>query len=117
MLVKTYGSAVEGIHAQLITVEVNVAKGDFGIVIVGLPDNAVKESWARIFTAFRNTGWDPPRKKVTVNMAPADLRKVGSGYDLSIALGILAADEQIQARNYIDMLFWGSFRLMVPYKP
>ena len=111
MLVKTYGSAVEGIHAQLITVEVNVAKGDFGIVIVGLPDNAVKESWARIFTAFRNTGWDPPRKKVTVNMAPADLRKVGSGYDLSIALGILAADEQIQAPELHRYVILGELSL------
>ncbi|MEM6630564.1 MAG: YifB family Mg chelatase-like AAA ATPase [Bacteroidota bacterium] len=111
MLVKTYGSAVEGIHAQLITVEVNVAPGDFGIIIVGLPDNAVKESWARIFTAFRNTGWDPPRKKVTVNMAPADLRKVGSGYDLSIALGILAADEQIQAPELHRYVILGELSL------
>ena len=111
MLVKTYGSAVEGIHAQLITVEVNVAQGEFGIVIVGLPDNAVKESWARIFTAFRNTGWDPPRKKVTVNLAPADLRKVGSGYDLPIALGVLAGDGQIQASNLERYVILGELSL------
>ena len=111
MLVKTYGSAVEGIHAQLITVEVNVAQGEFGIVIVGLPDNAVKESWARIFTAFRNTGWDPPRKRVTVNLAPADLRKVGSGYDLSIALGILAGDGKIHAPNLDQYVILGELSL------
>jgi magnesium chelatase family protein len=97
MLVKTYGSAVEGIHATLITIEVNVAKGEFGLVIVGLPDNAVKESWARIMTAFKNNDLKFPRSKVVVNMAPADLRKVGSGYDLPIALGVLAASGEISA--------------------
>ena len=117
MLVKTYGSAVEGIHAQLITVEVNVAMGEFGIVIVGLPDNAVKESWARIFTAFRNTGWDRTRKKVTVNMAPADLRKVGSGYDLAIALGILAADGQIVAPDIDQYVILGELSLDGSLRP
>ncbi len=111
MLVKTYGSAVEGIHATLITVEVNVAQGDFGIIIVGLPDNAVKESWARVFTAFRNIGYEPPRKKVTVNMAPADIRKVGSAYDLSIALGILTADEQIHAPTISEYVIMGELSL------
>lgn len=111
MLVKTYGSAVEGIQATLITVEVNVAKGDFGIVIVGLPDNAVKESWARIFTSFKNNGHEPPRKKTIVNMAPADIRKVGSAYDLPIALGILAADGKIQADKMGDYLIMGELSL------
>ncbi|MCL4142537.1 UNVERIFIED_CONTAM: hypothetical protein GTU68_005454 [Idotea baltica] len=76
------------------------------MVIVGLPDNAVKESWARIMTAYRNNDLKFPRSKVVVNMAPADIRKVGSGYDLPIALGVLAADGQIddsQISNYLIM--------------
>lgn len=111
MLVKTYACAVEGIHATLITVEVNVARGDFGMVIVGLPDNAVKESWARIFTSFKNNEFEPPRKKVIVNMAPADIRKVGSAYDLPIALGILAADGVIQAEGISDYVIMGELSL------
>lgn len=111
MLVKTYACAVEGIHATLITVEVNVARGEFGMVIVGLPDNAVKESWARIFTSFKNNEFEPPRKKVIVNMAPADIRKVGSAYDLPIALGILAADGVIQADGISDYVIMGELSL------
>ena len=111
MLVKTYGSAVEGIHATLITLEVNVAKGEFGLIIVGLPDNAVRESWARIMTSFRNNGHRLPRSKVVVNMAPADIRKVGSAYDLPIALGVLAADEKISAKRIGDYLIMGELSL------
>jgi len=111
MLVKTYGSAVEGIHASLITVEVNVAKGEFGLVIVGLPDNAVKESWARVKTAFQNNGHQLPRKKVVVNMAPADVKKVGSAYDLPIALGLLAADQKMSADFINDYLIMGELSL------
>ncbi|MCI4669500.1 MAG: YifB family Mg chelatase-like AAA ATPase [Bacteroidia bacterium] len=111
MLVKAYGSAVEGIHASLITIEVNVAKGEFGLVIVGLPDNAVKESWARIKTAFQNNGHQLPRKKVVVNMAPADVKKVGSAYDLPIALGLLAADKVISAEQIQDYLIMGELSL------
>ncbi|MEM8899603.1 MAG: magnesium chelatase domain-containing protein, partial [Bacteroidota bacterium] len=77
MLVKTFGSAVEGIHATLITVEVDVATGQFGYFLVGLPDNAVKESKFRIMTALRNNGLDIPRKRIVINMAPADIPKVG----------------------------------------
>jgi len=117
MLIKTYGSAVEGIHATIITVEVNVAQGEFGIIIVGLPDNAVKESWARVFTAFRNIGYDPPRKKITVNMAPADIRKVGSAYDLPIALGILAADGQIEAPHISQYVIIGELSLDGKLRP
>lgn len=111
MLVKTYGSAVEGIHATLITIEVNVAKGEFGLVIVGLPDNAVRESWARIMTAFRNNDHRLPRSKVVVNMAPADIRKVGSAYDLPIALGVLAADNKISSEKIGDYLIMGELSL------
>ncbi|MEO1213395.1 MAG: YifB family Mg chelatase-like AAA ATPase [Bacteroidota bacterium] len=111
MLVRTYGSAVEGIHASQITIEVNVAPGEFGLVIVGLPDNAVKESWARIMTAFRNNELVFPRSKVVVNMAPADIRKVGSAYDLPIALGVLAGDGQIQADLIGDYVIMGEMSL------
>ncbi len=111
MLVKTHSCAVEGIHALMITVETNVAAGEFGMVIVGLPDNAVKESWARVFTSFRNVGYEPPRKKIVVNLAPADVRKVGSHYDLPIALGILAADGLIDAPNIEDYVILGELSL------
>jgi magnesium chelatase family protein len=92
MLVKTFGSALFGIHAITITVEVNI---DIGVnfQMVGLPDVAVKESQQRIDSALRNYGYKIPGKKVVINMAPADIRKEGSSYDLTIAVGILAADK------------------------
>ena len=117
MLVKTYGSAVEGIQATLITIEVNVAQGQFGLVIVGLPDNAVRESWSRIMTAFRNHGHRLPRSKIVVNMAPADIRKVGSAYDLPIALGVLAADGKIDAEALSQYLIMGELSLDGSLRP
>ena len=95
MMVKTHGSAVYGINAHTITIEVNVTPDGAKFFLVGLPDNAVKESWTRITTAFKNNGYQFPRKKVVVNMAPADIKKEGSAYDLAIAIGVLAADEQL----------------------
>jgi magnesium chelatase family protein len=101
MFVKTFGSAVYGVNACTITVEVNVS-GDGGkFFLVGLPDNAVKESWLRIMTAFKNNGLNFPRKKIVVNMAPADIKKEGSAYDLTIAAGLLAADGQIRNADEI----------------
>ncbi|POY39071.1 magnesium chelatase [Solitalea longa] len=94
MLVKTFGSAVFGVQAITITVEVNVTAG-IKYFIVGLPDNAVKESYQRIEAAIKNTDFHLPRMKIVVNMAPADIRKEGSAYDLTIATGILAASGQI----------------------
>lgn len=94
MLIKTFGSAVYGVDALTITVEVNIATG-IRFFMVGLPDNAVKESHQRISAALKNNGLKIPGKEITVNMAPADIRKEGSAYDLTIALGILAASEQI----------------------
>lgn len=94
MLIKTYGSAVYGVNAMNITVEVNAGDGT-GYFLIGLPDNAVKESQWRIETAFKNTGLKMPRKKVVINMAPADIRKEGSAYDLTIAVGMLAVSDQI----------------------
>jgi magnesium chelatase family protein len=94
MLVKTYSSAVFGIDATTITIEVNVDQG-VNFFLVGLPDSAVKESQQRIKAALKNNNYKYPGKEITVNMAPADIRKEGSIYDLPIALGIMAASEQI----------------------
>ena len=94
MLVKTFGSAVYGVEAITITVEVNVTEG-LHTFIVGLADNAVKESIQRIESAIKNNGYYMPRTKVVVNLAPAGIRKYGSAFDLPIAMGILAGSEQI----------------------
>ncbi|AHM61845.1 Mg chelatase-like protein [Flammeovirgaceae bacterium 311] len=94
MLAKTYGSAVFGVNARLITIEVNVAQGT-KFFMVGLPDNAVKESEQRVDSALKHLGYRMPRQRVVVNLAPADIRKEGSSYDLPIALGILQASEQL----------------------
>lgn len=95
MLVKTYGSAVYGVDAVTITIEVSTDKSGAKYHMVGLPDNAVKESWQRVETALKEVGYKMPRYKIVVNLAPADIRKEGSAYDLAIAIGILVASEQI----------------------
>ncbi len=95
MLVKTYGSAVYGVDAITITVEVNVMKGK-NYFIVGLPDNAIKESLQRVESALKTNGYLMPRIKLLVNLAPANIRKSGSAFDLPIAIGILAGSGQIK---------------------
>ena len=110
MLRKVYGSAVFGVDATTITVEVNVDNG-IGYHLVGLPDNAIKESNYRIAAALQNNGYKIPGKKITINMAPADLRKEGSAYDLTLAVGILAASGQINAENLEDFLIMGELSL------
>lgn len=110
MLVKVYGSSVFGIEATTITVEVNVAKG-IGYHLVGLPDSAIKESSYRIEAALQNIGYKLPGKKITLNMAPADLHKEGSAYDLTLALGILTASSQIKAENISDYIIMGELSL------
>ncbi|RYY35370.1 MAG: ATP-binding protein [Sphingobacteriaceae bacterium] len=110
MLVKTYGSAVYGIQAITITVEVNIAPGT-KYFIVGLPDNAIKESYFRIESALKNCGFKMPRQQVVVNMAPADIRKEGSAYDLTIATGVLAASGQIEVENLDKYLIMGELSL------
>ena len=110
MLRKVYGSAVFGVDATTITVEVNVDNG-IGYHLVGLPDNAIKESNYRIAAALQNNGYKIPGKKITINMAPADLRKEGSAYDLTLAIGILAASSQINAENLEDFLIMGELSL------
>lgn len=110
MLVKTYGSAVHGINSTTITVEVDVSKG-INFFMVGLPDSAVKESHHRIETALKHTGYKIPGKRIVVNMAPADIRKEGSAYDLPIAVGILAASEQIKADAVHEYIIMGELSL------
>ena len=106
MLTKVYGSAVFGVDATTITVEVNVDNG-IGYHLVGLPDNAIKESNYRIAAALQNNGHRIPGKKLILNMSPADLRKEGSAYDLTLAMGILVAtgqiSETIPLKDYIIM--------------
>ncbi len=111
MLAKTYGSAVYGVDANIITVETNVAGQGVNFYMVGLPDNAVKESQSRIRAALKNVGYKVPGKTITINMAPADLRKEGSAYDLTIAAGILAASGQMKAPNISDYLIMGELSL------
>ena len=110
MLVKIYGSAVSGIHATTITIEVDVAQG-IKFFLVGLPDNAVKESEQRISAALKNNGYRIPGKKITINMAPADIRKEGSAYDLPLAIGILAASQQITSDKVSNYLIMGELSL------
>lgn len=110
MLVKTYGSAVHGIKATTITIETNIGSG-VNFFIVGLPDNAIKESHQRIEAALKNIGFHVPRKNITINMAPADIRKEGSAYDLTIAIGILGASEQIKADRISDYMIMGELSL------
>ena len=110
MLVKTYGSAVQGVDAVTITVEVNVSRGA-NFYLVGLPDAAVKESQQRIESALRQHNYKIPGKKVVINMAPADIRKEGSAYDLTLAVGILAASEQISTDDIDKYIIMGELSL------
>lgn len=118
MLVKTYGSAVFGIEATTITIEVSISQG-FAFYLVGLPDNAVKESQQRIESALRSYNKKMPGRKVVINMAPADIRKEGSAYDLPLAIGILAADEQVKPDKIGEYIVMGELSLdgsVVPIK-
>ena len=110
MLAKVYGSAVFGVEATTIIAEVNIDKG-IGYHLVGLPDNAIKESNFRIAAALLNNGYRIPGKKITLNLAPADMRKEGSAYDLTLALGILTASGQIQSENLEQYIIMGELSL------
>lgn len=96
MLARVFSAAVNGIEAYPVEVEVNAGYGDTVIVIVGLPDAAVKESRDRVATALSNSGFKLPMGRCTINLAPADVKKEGPSFDLPIALGILAASEQME---------------------
>jgi magnesium chelatase family protein len=110
MLVKTFGSAVHGINATTITIEVDVSQG-INFFIVGLPDSAVKESQQRIDSALRTNGYRMPGRKVVINMAPADIRKEGSAYDLPLSIGVLAASEQIETNSLDKFIMMGELSL------
>ena len=116
MLVKTYGSAVHGVDAIIITIEVNISKG-VNFVLVGLPDNAVKESQQRIDSALGEINYRIPKKKVVINLAPADIKKEGSFYDLPLAIGILAASEQINNEHIGEYVIMGELSLDGTLKP
>ncbi len=110
MLVKTYGSAVSGVDAYTITIEVSVTQG-IRFHLVGLPDNAVKESQQRIESALKISEYKWPGHKIVINMAPADIRKEGSSYDLPLAIGILAASSQISTRHIGEYIVMGELSL------
>lgn len=110
MLAKTFGSAVYGIEAITITIEVNISSG-LNYFVVGLPDNAVKESMLRIESALNNSVFQMPRQRIIVNLAPADIRKEGSAYDLTIAIGILSASGQFFSSRLEQYLILGELSL------
>jgi len=106
MIEKVIGCALEGIEAQKVEVEVNVSRGA-KFLLVGLPDNAVKESHYRISAALKNIGFKILVKEIIINLAPADLKKEGSAYDLPIALAILCASGQIKLGLFKDYVVMG----------
>lgn len=116
MLVKTFGYAVHGINATKVTVEVNIGTG-VNFYLVGLPDSAVKESQQRIDTSLKHNGYKIPGKLITVNMAPADIRKEGSAYDLTIAVGILAASDQMKSDKISNYVIMGELALDGEIRP
>lgn len=110
MLVKTFAAAVQGISATIITIEVNCTKG-VQFFLVGLPDVAVRESHERIISALQVNGYKFPRNRIVINMAPADIRKEGSAYDLPLAIGILAGAEQISSDKLSQYMLMGELSL------
>ena len=117
MFVKTYAGAIVGIDALKVTVEVNLTGGGLGLYLVGLPDNAVKESEQRIRAAFENSGRKMSGRKIVVNLAPADLRKEGAGFDLPIAVGILAAMGEVNDRMLEQTMLVGELSLDGSLRP
>lgn len=110
MLIKAFGSAVFGVEATTITIEVHMDNG-IGYHLVGLPDNAIRESSFRIAAALKNNRLSLPGKKITINMAPADMRKEGSAYDLPIALAILVCSDQLRTEKLADFVIMGELSL------
>ena len=116
MITKTFGSAVYGVNASLISIEVNIVKGT-NLYMVGLPDNAIKESQHRIESTLKHIGYDMPRQRVIVNLAPADIRKEGASYDLPIALCILEASKQHRLKNLEEYVVMGELALDGTLRP
>ena len=117
MLSKILSSATYGIDAYLVEVETHVEKQIPGFIIVGLPDSAVKESRERVTAAIKNSGFDYPLKKITVNLAPADIKKEGSSFDLPIAIGLLSATGLIESDKLKDTVFLGELSLDGKLRP
>jgi len=117
MLSKILSSAIYGIDAYIVEVEVDLASGLFAFSTVGLPDAAVKESRDRVMSAIKNTGFDFPQKRVTVNLAPADIKKEGSSFDLPIAVGILNASGFIKSDKIKEFIILGELSLDGRIKP
>ena len=111
MIAKTYSASYQGIEANLVNVEVDVAMGLPRLAVVGLPDQAVKESKERVRAAIKNSGYPFPSRKITVNLAPADVKKEGPAFDLPIALGVLAATEVIPKEKLEKFFFLGELAL------
>jgi len=111
MLVKAYGSAVIGVDAAIVTLEVHAGKGKVAVLMSGLPDNAVKESQQRIEAAIKVNDYRWPGRRMVINLAPADIRKEGSAYDLPMALCILGASEQMENVNFSDYVIMGELSL------
>lgn len=110
MLVKCFGAAVQGINATVVTIEVNVSQG-IKFFLVGLPDSAVRESRERILSALTHNRYKFPRQQVIINMAPADIKKEGSAYDLPLAMGMLAGNGQIESNKLHDYIIMGELSL------
>jgi magnesium chelatase family protein len=111
MLAKVLSAAIVGLDAELVSVEVDIVRGQVYFALVGLPDAAVRESRDRVYAAIKNSGFSFPLQRITVNLAPADLRKEGPAYDLPIAVGLLAASSQIWHELLGDSLFFGELSL------
>ena len=117
MLSKLYSCAISGTDGYLIEIEVDISKGLPQISIVGLPDAAIKEAKDRVRSAIKNSGFEFPVKRITINLAPADTKKEGSAYDLPIALGILAAGKEIKENAFEDLIIIGELSLDGSIKP
>lgn len=110
MLIKVYSASVQGLEAEQVTIEVNSSRG-IRFILVGLPDSAVKESHERIMAAMENSGLEYPSRQITINLAPASVRKEGSGFDLPMAIGILATCERVNTENLDHYMMVGELSL------
>ena len=116
MLVMLHGAALFGIEAIPIRIEVNTDRG-IAYHLVGLPDSAIRESWYRMSAALKNSGYRMPGKRITINLAPANLRKEGSAYDLPMAIAILVSSRQIESVNHEAYLMMGELSLDGSLRP
>ncbi|HEY9835693.1 MAG TPA: magnesium chelatase domain-containing protein, partial [Vampirovibrionales bacterium] len=117
MLATVWSASLVGINAVKVGVEIDVSAGMPGIVVVGLPDTAVQESKERVKAALKNSSYAFPLRRIVINLTPADLRKEGPCFDLPIAIGILAASEQVSAQLLGDFLFLGELSLDGTLRP